>query len=312
MVSVIVIGRNEGSALESCFTSVHEALAGMAYEVIYVDSHSTDASLALAKAHGARCFLPKTTDTTAALGRYIGTQEARGEHLLFLDGDMRLEKDFVQVALEMLAQTKCAGACGIRHDIYEVGGVVTGENENYFQCTTMRLAPEFGGALLIERAALERVKGWSPNVETCEEAELHARLMQQKMDIVELPVPMIVHTDRVQRARSMAQILFSRRRLGYGQALRQATRSKSLFSYIRREKIICTLYALDVICLLAMLLWGGGGVLFALFTQAAQLGFLGAIGRLRTFVGAKLQLIYFPTGVMSYHVRDLAYEEWTV
>ena len=87
MISVIVIGRNEGERLSRCMESVHSALGVLAQEIVYVDSQSADDSLARAKACGARCFLLSEEKTTAGLGRLVGAKEAQGEYLLFLDGD---------------------------------------------------------------------------------------------------------------------------------------------------------------------------------------------------------------------------------
>lgn len=77
MISVIVIGRNEGSRLSACLQSVQDALAVLSHEIIYVDSCSADDSLDRAKALGARCYLLAEQDTTAGLGRFAGAREAR-------------------------------------------------------------------------------------------------------------------------------------------------------------------------------------------------------------------------------------------
>ena len=54
MISVIVIGKNEGERLVACLKSIQTALSALAHEVVYVDSCSTDQSLQTAKALGAR------------------------------------------------------------------------------------------------------------------------------------------------------------------------------------------------------------------------------------------------------------------
>ena len=52
-VSVVVIGRNEGARLVRCLQSVQQAHWGnTSFELIYVDSRSTDDSLASARALG--------------------------------------------------------------------------------------------------------------------------------------------------------------------------------------------------------------------------------------------------------------------
>lgn len=317
MISVIVIGRNEGDRLRVCIQSVQRALAGEVYEIIYVDSHSRDDSLALAKSLGARCFLPETTLTTAALGRDIGAQEAKGDILLFLDGDMQLAEGFVHKAVARMHEAGYDGASGIRHDVYVTAGRVTGENPNYFGCMKERIVPEFGGAILLSRAALEKAGGWPADVEAGEEAELHARLNRCGARIAELPIPMITHTDCVQGDRGVMGTIFSRRRLGNGQALRHAMEAGSAVDYIKRECALFVPYLLDVLCMLALLVGcATGNVLFPLalcvLLQAAQLLVFYKMGRIRGFVSAKLFFFALPLGMTRYQRRNTAYREWTV
>ena len=52
MISFIIIGKNEGAKLKKCFTSIVKTINENnidAYEVIYVDSNSTDNSIDIAK-----------------------------------------------------------------------------------------------------------------------------------------------------------------------------------------------------------------------------------------------------------------------
>ena len=156
MISVVVIGKNEGARLDSCMESIHVSLGILAHEIIYVDSRSTDDSIARAKAHGARCFVLSAEKTTAGLGRYVGTKEAKGEYILFLDGDMQLQKGFCEKAMMAMAQRGYDGCTGIRKDVYLKNGEVVSENENYFGCKAERIVPEFGGALFIKREALKK------------------------------------------------------------------------------------------------------------------------------------------------------------
>ena len=308
MISVIVIGRNEGERLETCLTSAQRALRMLSYELIYVDSHSTDDSLAIARAHGARCFLPETADTTAGLGRYVGTQAAHGEYLLFLDGDMQLQPGFVERAMLRVAAGGRDGVCGIRTDHYMKDGQVVSVCENYFGCTQERVAPEFGGAIFLTAEAMARCGGWATDTIACEEAELHARLLDAGCTIIELPVPMIIHCDAVRDARGPLGVAFSRRRLGEGQALRCAMQAGRAWAYIRHEREKFLLYALDWLSLLLLLLrpWG---IPAACFVQALELGFLLARRRPRAFVSVKLFFFAFPAGLVTYRRRGRGFTQ---
>ena len=323
MISAIVIGRNEGERLRACLQSIADVLATLAHEVIYVDSRSTDDSLSIAREHGARCFLLEDSETTAGLGRYVGAKEARGEYLLFLDGDMRLCPGFVQKAMLAMASRGYDGVTGQREDVYMLGGEVVSRTPNYFGCTAERITPEFSGALFIRADALERCGSWSPDTIACEEAELHARLLNAACRIGELPVPMIVHTDAVRDGRGLLGVLLSRRRLGEGQAMRCAMAHGKGRAYLSREREKFLFYALDWLCLLlfiagiALLAAHGGAALGAMlpgvllacacFIQAAQLGFLLARRRVRAFVSQKLFFFAFPAGLLTYRRRSRAY-----
>lgn len=308
MISVIVIGRNEGPRLSACLKSVLEALRVLSHEVIYVDSCSTDDSLARAKALGARCYLLSERETTAGLGRYVGAREARGDVLLFLDGDMELCPGFCEKALMEMAATGCSGVCGIREDLYWQDGRLIGRDDNYFHCTQRRECPEFGGALMLSAEALSACGNWSTDTVACEEAELHARLRDAGCQITELPVPMIRHNDAVRDNRSLLGTFFSRRRLGEGQALRCAMSIGKGGCYLRHERVKFLLFALDWLSVL-LLFFGASGVLASCFVQAAQLGFYAARRRPRAWVSQKLFFFAFPLGLMSYRERSRAYTE---
>ena len=308
MISVIVIGKNEGGRLSACLQSVRDALAVLSHEIIYVDSRSADDSLRRAKALGARCFLLDEPRTTAGLGRFVGAKEAIGEYLLFLDGDMELCPGFCEKALMEMSSSGCAGVTGIREDLYWQDGEIAGRNLNYFGCMQARECPEFGGALMITAEALALCGSWSTDTIACEEAELHARLLGAGLRITELPVPMIRHHDAVRDNRGLLGAFFSRRRLGEGQALRCAMALGKGACYLRHEHVKFLLYGLDWLSLI-MLFLGTYGLLAACFIQAAQLGSFAVRGRVRAFVSQKLFFFAFPMGMAGFHRRLRTYSE---
>lgn len=307
MISVVVIGRNEQSRIGACMQSIKDAMGVMLHEIVYVDSRSTDDSLVIARRWGARCYTLDDPRTTAGLGRRIGTQEAQGEYLLFLDADMQLCKGFLEAAMLAMAKDGYDGACGIRDDIYLKDGLEIAHVPNYFHCTSERIVPEFGGALFIKKDALLAAGGWSADTIACEESELHARLLTQKCRIIELPVPMILHTDAVRDNRSLLGAVFSKRRLGEGQALRCAAASGHTGDYIRHEKQKFMLFGVDLACLILLLIYPAMGLILGCFAQTMQLGFFAARKRLRAFLAQKLFFFALPLGMLTYRVRSQEY-----
>jgi len=102
-LSIVVIGRNEGSRLVRCFQSIQGIHAsGTKVETIYVDSGSTDGSPEVAESFGAKVIVLKTDRPTAALGRDTGWRNASSDFILFLDGIRSLILIFLRELLGSL------------------------------------------------------------------------------------------------------------------------------------------------------------------------------------------------------------------
>ncbi len=305
MISVIVIGRNEAERLPACFESIQKGCRFLPHEIIYVDSHSSDDSLLIARQHGCRCFEVSDPRPTPGLGRQIGTDKARGEWLLFLDGDMTLQPDFLVHALAHANSLPCDALTGIREDVYLHDGREVSRNPNYFDCHHVRPAPEFGGALFIRSDSLKAAGGWAKDAIACEEAELHARLQKAGIVVYEIPVPMIINTDAVRDNRSILSLLFSRRRLGEGQAFRCALAAHAATAYLRRERIKFLFYALDWIALLLLLLlFSTMGIPLFFLAECLQLGYFLSTKHPRAFVTQKIFFFAFLPGCLSYEERS--------
>jgi tetratricopeptide (TPR) repeat protein len=96
-----MIVKDEAENLPACLDSI----AGLAAEIIVVDTGSTDDTVAIAQAHGARVFhFPWINDFAAARNESI--RHATMSWIFILDADDRLDA----AALKLLKQT------GIRHD----------------------------------------------------------------------------------------------------------------------------------------------------------------------------------------------------
>ena len=103
-ISFIVIGKNEGERLKICLRAVDKTIKSypkIRFEVIYVDSKSTDGSIEnVHKEFPAVKVFLVTGDCSAAIGRNIGGKEAIGEIFIFLDGDMEFQSDFLATILD--------------------------------------------------------------------------------------------------------------------------------------------------------------------------------------------------------------------
>lgn len=192
-VSVIVIGRNEGARLERCLHSVGQADWGNTqHELIYVDSRSTDASVAGAQAIGATVMILDDASPCAAKARNLGWRAARGQFVLFLDGDTELHPDFVRHALEALADPGLCAVWGHRRESNPSQSLYTRVLDLDWIYPTGRTL-YFGGDVLVRRAALSEVDGFDPSLKAGEEPELCARLRAAGWEIEHIDAPMTRH-----------------------------------------------------------------------------------------------------------------------
>ena len=170
LVSVIVIGRNEGERLTRCLQSVRAMdFPRDRLEVIYVDSHSTDDSVARARAQGVLTVHLGDGPPTAARGRNAGSRVAAGTFLFFLDGDTLVAPQFLSHALAYLAShPEVAVYCGHRRELYPQQSIYTREQA-------------FGGNQLtndavIRTSVFQEVGGFRGDVICSEDAELCTRV----------------------------------------------------------------------------------------------------------------------------------------
>jgi GT2 family glycosyltransferase len=196
-LSVVVIGRNEGERLVACLASIAAAdlagLAGLAAEVIYVDSMSTDGSPARASQLGARVIVVSPQRPSAATGRNAGWRAARGRFVLFLDGDTLLEPEFLPAALaELQRSPRVAVVWGHRRERFPQQSVY-----NRVLDLDWVYPPgdsEFcGGDALFRRSTLIAAGGFDETLIAGEEPELCARLRAAGLRIRHIDQPMTRH-----------------------------------------------------------------------------------------------------------------------
>ncbi len=193
ILSVVIIGRNEGERLERCILSTQAIQAWQPAEILYVDSGSTDGSLDLAARLGAT-VLPLSPGTfTAARARNLGWRHATAELILFLDGDTILNADFPLAALAELRKNPTnAAVWGHRREICPCLSI-------YVRVLDLDWVhppgetPFFGGDVLVRRAALEAVNGFDETLIAGEEPEMCRRMRNLGWHIQHIDVPMTLH-----------------------------------------------------------------------------------------------------------------------
>jgi len=174
---VVVIGRNEGERLRRCLLSC--AASGIC---VYVDSESTDGSVALARELGVEVLpLDMSRGFTAARARNEGFRRLQAmapdlEFVTFVDGDCELFSDWRAEATAFLrSHPEVVAVCGRRRERFPDASVYNQLCDIEWNTPTGEVR-SFGGDVLIRARALSAVGGYRDDLIAGEEPELCVRL----------------------------------------------------------------------------------------------------------------------------------------
>jgi GT2 family glycosyltransferase len=193
-LAAVVIGRNEGARLLRCLDS----LKGRAGRVVYVDSGSTDDSIAEARARGVEVV---TLDTalpfTAARARNAGLVQVADDPAIafvqFVDGDCEVQPDWLETARDFLvARPGVAVVCGRRRERFPEATFWNRLTDEEWEAPAGKVRA-CGGDALMRREALDQVAGFNPGLIAGEEPELCVRLRQAGWEIWRVPEEMTLH-----------------------------------------------------------------------------------------------------------------------
>jgi len=194
-LGLVVIGRNEGERLRRCLGSI----GCDRYPVVYVDSGSTDGSVAMAAAMGAAVVeLDTAIPFTAARARNAGWTRLldRAPEVLavqFVDGDCELEAGWLDAAAAFLAENpETAVVCGRRRERFPEASPYNAMCDAEWD-TPVGRARACGGDALMRVPALAAMGGFNPAIVAGEEPELCARLRAAGWTIWRIAAPMTIH-----------------------------------------------------------------------------------------------------------------------
>ena len=194
-VGVVAIGRNEGDRLIACLDSMQ----GKVDRIIYVDSGSTDNSVAEAEARGAEVVaLDMSIPFTAARARNAGharlCEGGQGpEYIQFLDGDCILREGWIETGRDFLdAHTQVAAVSGRNRERFPERSVYNALADIEWD-TPLGKTKASGGNVMMRRSALEAMGGFDETLIAGEEPELCLRMRQAGWEIWRLDHEMTLH-----------------------------------------------------------------------------------------------------------------------
>ena len=193
-IGAVAIGRNEGARLVRCLA----ALIPATDRVVYVDSGSTDGSVAAARAAGAEVVeLDVSLPFTAARARNAGLDRLRAggmpRFVQFIDGDCEIREGWIPAARAFLdAHMDVAVVCGRRRERHPEATIWNRLIDREWD-TPVGEAKACGGDSLMRSEALEAVGGFDPTLIAGEEPELCVRLRAAGWRVFRLDAEMTLH-----------------------------------------------------------------------------------------------------------------------
>ncbi len=190
-IDAVVIGRNEGARLIGCLTS----LQGKVRRLVYVDSGSSDGSVAAAQALGAEVVqLDMTRGFTAARARNAGLARLETtDFVQFVDGDCEIASGWFEAALAgFAAHPQAVVICGRRRERFPEASIYNALADAEWNTPTGR-AKACGGDALMRFAAISAAGGYREELIAGEEPELCLRLARAGGEIWRIDADMTRH-----------------------------------------------------------------------------------------------------------------------
>ncbi|KTG26727.1 glycosyltransferase [Haloferax profundi] len=261
-LSVVVVTFNEEARIERCLESVFESCRDVGtFEVILVDSNSTDRTVALAKSFPITILtLPDEVDRTPSAGRYVGTQWANGDTILYVDGDMYLEPEWLSDAYDFLHSND--GVVGVDGHLNVRGSTSTPQRVNAIR-----------GVALYDTSAVAAVGGFDPFQKSLEDIDLGFRLVLEGGTLYRLPSVAASHPV-AKGAREIRRRWRSGYVEGVGQTLRKsASRPRLLAMHLLRLRYKVLIGG-----------WFAAGAVSVVLSPLATVGWLLATGLFFAFL----------------------------
>jgi len=162
MISFIVIGKNEGWKITKCINSIFNTVrlnSVNSFEIIYIDSGSTDDSISRIKKFGDVQIFKITSVPNAAIARNIGAKESKGDVLFFIDGDMEIIPKTFSLIYSIKDGLKADYISGNFTNYYYNQSGDFLYKEDYHNLTKDTYQPTTGGLFIIKRVLWEKMGG---------------------------------------------------------------------------------------------------------------------------------------------------------
>ena len=202
-LGLVLIGRNEGERFLRCLASIDRAV-GLGGHVVYVDSGSSDGSVAAARAAGVEVVeLDLSRPFTAARARNAGLerlcQRMAPEFVQFVDGDCEIREGWLATGVAFLeAHPRAAVVCGRNRERFPEASRYNRLCDREWD-TPVGEVEACGGIAMMRRAALAESGPFDPGLIAGEEPELCVRLRARGWQVWRIAAEMTWHDAAMMR-----------------------------------------------------------------------------------------------------------------
>lgn len=239
--AAVIIGRNEGERLLRCLASV----VGTVDRTIYVDSGSTDGSVAFAQSLGMHVVqLDMSIPFTAARARNAGFASLLEQHpqlryVQFLDGDCELQPGWIEAALGALeASPTTAIVSGRRSERFPDASIYNKLMDIEWN-TPVGETNAVLGDLCIKVDVFKQVGGFSNHIIAAEDDDLCLRVRALGYKVFRVDARMTVHDANIMR---LSQWLKRAQRAGHGFAQINLLHGQGPEKHFRKQLISAALW----------------------------------------------------------------------
>ncbi len=244
-VGFVVIGRNEGDRLKAALKAIQSLSPSS--PVVYVDSGSTDDSVAFAQSIDMQAVeLDLSIPFTAARARNAGFEQLLNDnpniqYVQFMDGDCVLHPGWIETAVTALSQDENTGiVSGRRHEKFPEASVYNTLMDIEWN-TPVGETLAVPGDMCVKVSVFKAINGFSENIIAAEDDDLCLRARNAGYKIFRLDASMSHHDANIMH---LSQWYKRSKRGGHGYANINHIHGKGPEKYFRRE-------------LMSVALWGG-------------------------------------------------------